>query len=57
MSGEALADELDELPLPHRFDVVSAEALSDGPLREQIAQTGVTLYERRLPEAPCPGSF
>jgi uncharacterized protein len=43
---EAIAEELDELPLPYRFDVKSYDAIAYAPLREYITRVGVTLYRR-----------
>lgn len=41
-----LAQELDDLPLPYRFDVVALESIRDTAVREHIARVGVTLFER-----------
>jgi uncharacterized protein len=43
---EAIAEELDELPLPYRFDVKAYDAIGYAPLREHITRVGVTLYRR-----------
>lgn len=43
---EAVAAELDELPLPYRFDVKAYSSIKYGPLREHIARVGVLLYRR-----------
>ena len=40
---EAIASELDELPLPYRFDVLALETLENPALREHIARVGVRL--------------
>ncbi|GHU53966.1 hypothetical protein FACS1894132_07670 [Clostridia bacterium] len=40
-----LISELDELPLPYKFDVVSYENIYHGPLREHIDRVGVIIYE------------
>ena len=37
--------ELDELPLPHTFDVAAYEAISHPLLRRRIDETGKLLYE------------
>lgn len=46
LRAEAIAEELEELPLPYRFDVKAYDAISYAPLREHIARVGVTLYRR-----------
>lgn len=51
VQAEAVADELDELPLPYRFDVKAYGGIQYGPLREHIARVGVSLYRRDPPEA------
>jgi predicted nucleotidyltransferase len=43
---EALAAELDELPLPNRFDVLSFDLIESTPLREHIERVGLTLYPK-----------
>ncbi|MGE4506073.1 MAG: nucleotidyltransferase domain-containing protein [Desulfovibrionaceae bacterium] len=50
MDLEALALDLDELPLPYRFDLVSLDGIRRQPLAEHIGRVGVVLYERG-PEA------
>ncbi|MFC1735810.1 nucleotidyltransferase family protein [Candidatus Hydrogenedentota bacterium] len=42
----AIADELDELPLPYRFDVKSYDTLEHQPFRDHIDRVGVVVYER-----------
>jgi uncharacterized protein len=44
LQGEALATELDELPLPYRFDVLVFDSLKSTPLREHIERVGVVIY-------------
>ena len=44
LQGEALAAELDELPLPYRFDVLVFNSLKSKPLREHIERVGVVIY-------------
>jgi len=44
IQAEAVADELDELPLPYRFDVKAYGGIKYSPLREHIARVGVSLY-------------
>lgn len=46
LQAEAVAEELDELPLPYRFDVKAYDCLTYGPLREHILRVGVSLYRR-----------
>lgn len=46
LQAEAVAEELDELPLPYRFDVKACSAIRHAPLREHIARVGFTLYRR-----------
>ncbi|PIP72928.1 MAG: hypothetical protein COW89_03705 [Nitrospinae bacterium CG22_combo_CG10-13_8_21_14_all_47_10] len=48
MEAEALAFELDELPLPYHFDVKAFGAIRHAPLREHIDRFGVVLYERQF---------
>lgn len=46
LQAEAVAYELDELPLPYRFDVKAYHDITYGPLREHSARVGVALYRR-----------
>ena len=46
VQAEAVADELEELPLPYRFDVKAYSNITYPPLREHIARVGVSLYRR-----------
>lgn len=50
LRAEAIAADLDELPLPYRFDVVAFPTIAHEPLREHIERVGVTVY-RRVPRA------
>jgi predicted nucleotidyltransferase len=43
---EALAAELDELPLPNHFDVLAFDLIESAPLREHIERVGLTLYPK-----------
>ena len=43
---EAIASELDELPLPYHFDVQSFRLISLPTLREQIERVGIPVYVR-----------
>lgn len=42
----ALADALDELPLPYRFDVRALDTIRLPALREAIAREGIAVYSR-----------
>jgi uncharacterized protein len=44
LQAEAIASELDELPLPYRFDVKALAAIQHQPLREHIARVGVRIH-------------
>lgn len=44
LQAEAIASELDELPLPYRFDVKALAAIRHQPLREHIARVGVRVH-------------
>jgi predicted nucleotidyltransferase len=46
LQAEAVADELNELPLPYRFEVKACGTIRYAPLREHIARVGLTLYRR-----------
>jgi uncharacterized protein len=49
VGAEAIAAELDELPLPYRFDVQSFDAITFPPLREHIERVGIPLYPEAAP--------
>jgi hypothetical protein len=40
-----VAGEMDELPLPYRFDVEALDAIRCKPLREHIRRAGASIYE------------
>jgi predicted nucleotidyltransferase len=42
--AEAIASELDDLPLPYHFDVKALSAIRHQPLREHIARVGVKIH-------------
>jgi uncharacterized protein len=42
--AEAIASELDELPLPYAFDVKALVAIRHRPLLEHIERVGVRIY-------------
>jgi hypothetical protein len=44
LEAEAIAGELDELPLPYRFDVQPVARMTHPPLREHIERVGVCIY-------------
>lgn len=44
LQSEEIASELDELPLPYRWDVVPFSSIKDAALREHIERVGVSLY-------------
>ena len=44
LRAEAIAAELDELPLPYLFDVKPFSLIKFRPLREHIERVGLTLY-------------
>jgi predicted nucleotidyltransferase len=50
LKAESIAAELDELPLPYRFDVLAFDLIKLQPLREHIERVGIRLY----PENPAP---
>jgi predicted nucleotidyltransferase len=44
LGAEAIAAELEELPLPYRFDVQTLEQISFAPLLEHIERVGVVIH-------------
>lgn len=44
LQAESIASELEELPLPYRFDVKALNAIQSRPLREHIERVGVRIY-------------
>lgn len=42
--AETIAAELDELPLPYRYDVQAFHLIELIPLREHIERVGITVY-------------
>ncbi len=44
LQAESIAGELDELPLPYRFDVKAAARIQHAPLIEHIARVGVRIH-------------
>jgi predicted nucleotidyltransferase len=47
LKAEAIASELDELPLPYQFDVKALAAIRHRPLLEHIERVGVRIYGER----------
>jgi predicted nucleotidyltransferase len=50
LEAEAIAAELEELPLPYRFDVHALAAISHAPLLEHIARVGLVIYPEPSPQ-------
>lgn len=44
LGAEAIAAELEELPLPYRFDVHALAAITHAPLLEHIKRVGQVIY-------------
>ena len=44
LQAEAIASELDELPLPYHYDVKSFEAIKLRSLRDHIERVGIQIY-------------
>lgn len=44
LAAQAIAAELEDLPLPYRFDVHALAALASTPLREHIERVGIQIY-------------
>jgi predicted nucleotidyltransferase len=44
LEAEAIAGELDELPLPYRFEVQPVDRITHPPLREHIERVGICIY-------------
>jgi predicted nucleotidyltransferase len=49
LGAEAIAAELEELPLPYRFDVQALAAITHTPLLEHIARVGMVIYPEPKP--------
>lgn len=52
LRAEAIAAELDELPLPYHFDVMPFTQIVSPSLREHIERVGITLYVRAVEREP-----
>lgn len=48
LEAEAIASELDELPLPYRFEVQALKAIKHRALIEHIKRVGVEIYRERI---------
>ena len=48
LQAEAIATELDELPLPYRFDIKAFESIKQDSLREHIQRRGIDWKETML---------
>ena len=46
LNAEAIAAELEELPLPYRFDVQALNSITYEPLLEHIRRVGIEIYSR-----------
>lgn len=44
LRAESIAAELDELPLPYKYDVQAFHLIKLRPLRDHIERVGVTIY-------------
>jgi len=44
LEAEAIASELDELPLPYRFEVQPVARITHEPLRQHIDRVGICIY-------------
>lgn len=44
LRAQSIANELDELPLPYRFEVQPLEHIHSRPLLEHIQRVGITIY-------------
>jgi predicted nucleotidyltransferase len=48
LQAESIAAELDELPLPYRFDIKAFESIKQDSLREHIQRRGIDWNEKLL---------
>ncbi len=44
LQAEAIAAELDELPMPYKYDVQPFDLIKLRPLREHIQRVGIMVY-------------
>ena len=54
MEAAAVMRELDDLPLPYRFDVKALDAVHHPPLIDHIARVGVRIFSREVPAGLSP---
>lgn len=47
LQAEAIAGELEDLPLPYRFDVKARTAIQSRPLRDHIDRVGIPIFTTR----------
>lgn len=52
LGAEAIAAELDELPLPYGFDVRSLDHITHRELREHIERVGIVVYPETASAKP-----
>lgn len=45
LEAETIAGELDELPLPYRFEVQPLDRITHGALRDHIDRVGICIYQ------------
>lgn len=49
LKAQAVADELDMLPLPYKFDVKAYAVIQNPSLKEHIDRVGIVIYKRQIP--------
>ncbi|CAK0778360.1 hypothetical protein CCP2SC5_810008 [Azospirillaceae bacterium] len=47
LTGAAIAEALEDLPLPYRFDVKAYDTLRYPPLLDHIERVGIVIYQRK----------
>lgn len=52
LRAQAIVAELDELPLPYRYDLQPYDSIQFPPLRDHIQRVGIRLYPDFQREAP-----
>lgn len=57
LQAESIAAELDELPLPYRFDIKAFESIKQDSLREHIQRRGIDWKEIQLETAKVNGGL
>ena len=57
LQAESIAAELDELPLPYRFDVKAYESIKEDSLREHIQRKGIRWVSTPLRSATPKNDF